>query len=265
MILLVILVILIAVFLFMVFPSVGREDIKKQFKGLMVAHRGLFTPKEQTVPENSMAAFKAAIDKNYGIETDLRFTKDKEVVLFHDNTLKRMCGCDMKVSDLTLEELKAFTLANSDERIPTFKEFLSLVDGKVPLILEFKADYGEEAELCSAAEKQLADYKGQYCIESFNPRAVQWYKKNRKGVCRGQLAMKAGEAKPIKVLAGSFMLNFLARPDFAAYDMRNPENIFFRLQKLLGAMPVGWTVVSEEQLSKLDNCCDSYIFEGFEP
>lgn len=265
MIALIVVLVIIAIFLFLVFPSVGRKEIKRPFKGLLVAHRGLFTPKVQTVPENSLAAFKAAIEKGYGIETDLRFTKDKEIVLFHDNDLKRMCGCETKVSALTLEELEAFTLAESGERIPTFKEFLKLVDGKVPLILEYKADYGEEAELCAAANQLLKEYKGLYCVESFNPKAMAWYKKHRKDICRGQLAMPPKKRGIIDILAGSFMLNFYSRPDFAAFDMRSPKNFFFKLQRCLGAMPVGWTITSKEQLAEMEGLCDSNIFEGFNP
>ncbi len=253
-----------ALLLFLTFPSGRRHEFEKKLDGLFIAHRGLFNNKNG-VPENSMEAFSLAVAKGYGIETDLRLTADGEVVIFHDNTLKRMCGVDKRVDEFTLQELREFSLLDTKCRIPTLKEFLKLVDGKVFLVLEFKCDNKDCSELCSKVNEILKNYTGDYCMESFYPPAVGWYKKHRKDIMRGQLAMPYKGNNPAKKVAGMYLANCLSRPDFVAFDVRASKNIFFRLQKFLGAYPVGWTVVSAEQLGNVKNDFKAYIFEGFEP
>lgn len=253
-----------AIFLFLICPTIRRHKDREKIKGLYIAHRGLFD-NERGIPENSMEAFSLAVAKNYAIETDLRLTADGEVVMFHDNTLERMCGINSRVDEFTLAELRSLRLLDTDNKIPTFKEFLQLVDGRVMLVLEFKCTDKDCNELCNKANAILEDYKGDYCIESFYPGAPQWYKKHRKDIMRGQLAMPYKGKDIAKRIAGMYMANCLSRPDFAAFDVRGSKSIFFKLQKLLGAFPVGWTVVSREQLKEIENDFKAYIFEGFEP
>ena len=85
-----------------------------------------------------MKAFRLAVEKGYGIELDVQLSADGIPVVFHDNTLTRMCGVNRRVRELTLAELKALSLGGTEERIPTFQEFLEMVDGRVPLIVEIK-------------------------------------------------------------------------------------------------------------------------------
>lgn len=251
-------------FLYLVFPSMRRHKDRAKIKGMMIAHRGLHSI-ENGIPENSMEAFILAAAKGYGIETDLRLTADGEIVLFHDNTLKRMCGIEKNVDEFTLEELRNFGLGGTDHKIPTLKEFLNMVDGRVMLVLELKCTDKDCEKLCIKANEILSKYKGDYCIESFYPGAVRWYKNNRKDIMRGQLAMPYKGNDTLKKIAARFMANVLSRPDFSAFDVSAVNNPFFVLQRLLGACPVGWTVKSEEELEKVKKYCDAYIFEGFEP
>ena len=138
------------------------------------AHRGLHSvrkgqAREATkIPENSLAAFELAVRANYGIELDVRLTRDKKVVVFHDENLLHMCGVDKKVSELTLSELKTLRLADTDQTIPTFEEVLRLVDGKVPLLVEVKSDTVKNASLCIRTAKLLDFYSGPFAIQSFN-------------------------------------------------------------------------------------------------
>ena len=257
-------VIIAAVFLFLVFPSGRRHKDTEKLKGLLIAHRGLFN-NNAGIPENSMMAFSLAVSKGYAIETDLRLTADGEVVIFHDNTLERMCGLKEQVDALTLAELKKVKLLGTENQIPTLKEFLSMVNGRVMLVLEFKCTDKDCDTLCRKVNSILTHYKGDYCMESFYPGAVQWYKNNRKDIMRGQLAMKYRGKKLLNHIAGMYMANCLSRPDFAAYDVNNANSPFFKLQKLLGAFPVGWTYTSQKQLEELKSDFEAYIFEGFEP
>ena len=104
-------------------------------KNIPVAHRGLHN---ETLPENGMGAFRAAMREGYTIETDVRLSKDGEIMVFHDDHLFRMTGANLAVADCTAEELSRLKLGESNERIPLFSEFLSTVDGQVPLLIEIK-------------------------------------------------------------------------------------------------------------------------------
>ena len=124
------------------------------------AHRGLHA--KPTIPENSMAAFARAVEAGYGIELDLHLTRDGKLAVIHDASLKRTCGVNLKIEDLTLAEARDYPLEESDERIPEFCDFLRLVDGKVPLVVELKAEGRNEKALTDAAMRALADYTGLY-------------------------------------------------------------------------------------------------------
>jgi len=157
------------------------------------AHRGLHT-KDKAVPENSLAAFTAAVDAGYGIELDIRLAADGEVVVFHDYTLLRMCGAPGRVADLTLAQLRELKLLDTDQGIPTLWETLYVVKGKVPLLVELKSG-PQHKRLCEEAWKILRTYEGDVCIQSFDPRMVRWYKKHVPGLLRGQLAARPKELR----------------------------------------------------------------------
>lgn len=232
--------------------------------GLNIAHRGLHGQSENT-PENSIAAFLEAAAHGYAIENDIHLIADGNVVVFHDYTLKRMCGVDIELEKCTLEELKKYTLKGSDEKIPTLKECLSVVDGRVPLLIEFKTEsFKNYKALCAAADKILSEYNGKYFVQSFFPPVLHWYRKNRSDILRGQLAT-SGEKGMLKRILGLLMFNFISRPDFVSYDINHSGNIMFRLTKLLGAFPAGWTFRSAEQLDKKKKIFKAYIFENFMP
>ena len=140
--------------------------------GKYIAHRGLHS---DLVPENSLTAFRLAVEKCLSIELDVRLTKDCRIVVFHDNDLMRMCGIEGKVFDYTYEQLSAFKLKNSDEKIPLLSEVLKTVDGKVPLLIELKggALFGE---LESRLDHMMKKYKGEFAVQSFNPFSVMWFR-----------------------------------------------------------------------------------------
>ena len=119
--------VLIIVYIKMIDPGKKRKHPVLNVK--YYAHRGLHG--EEGIPENSMAAFRKAVDAGYGIELDVQVTKDKIPVVFHDFTLQRVCGQEGKVCDYTYEELQKFHLCRSVETIPLFEDVLKLVDGNV--------------------------------------------------------------------------------------------------------------------------------------
>lgn len=260
--------ILVILYLLMIMPRMIRKADAAPFRSVLYAHRGLHNNQSEA-PENSMNAFARAVEGGYGIELDIQLSKDKVPVVFHDFTLKRVCGADGKVSDYTFEELQQFRLCGSEEKIPRFEDVLRLVDGKVPLIVEFKIER-LDTSLCPIADKLLRDYKGSYCMESFNPLGVFWYRRNHKEVMRGQLSdafLKDEQFNGLLYfLLENLMFNFLTKPDFIAYNHKYSYKLSRRLAHgFYHNTAVAWTIKSEEELQAARKHFDLYIFDSFIP
>ena len=228
-----------------------------------IAHRGLHT---DTLPENSLGAFENAIKKGYPIETDVHLLSDGTVVIFHDDSLKRMTDSDGYIKNLTAEELKKYKLAGTEYSIPTLDEFLELVAGRVPVLFEIK-NSGKVGELEKALYEKLKGYKGEYAVQSFNPFSLEWFKNNAPEVLRGQLS---GCFKNSDL--GFFKRLFLKRmalnkkvsePHFIAYEAKCLPNRYVRKYKHLPLL--AWTVRSQEEYMHVIKFCDNIIFENFEP
>ena len=256
------------VYLLLIMPRIVGKPDTEPFKQHLYAHRGLFD-NESDAPENSLKAFKKAVESGFGIEMDVQLTKDKKAVVFHDGNLERMCNAKGKVKEFTFEELQQFSLAKSQEKIPLFTDVLKVVDGKVPLIIEYKID-DTNPLVCEIGNEILKDYKGLYCIESFNPFGVNWYKKHRKDIVRGQLSeefIKNGmERKLLYFVVANLLTNFWTKPDFIAYNAINYKNLSRRICRYLyGNFAVTWTIKSQEQLDAMRKHFDIFIFDSFVP
>lgn len=237
-------------------------------RGWSYAHRGLHG---KGIPENSMAAFRAALDGGYGIEFDLHLLRDGNLAVIHDSLLKRTTGKDGRVEDLTVEELKNYRLEGTEETIPTFRELLELYAGKAPLIVELKPVDGNHAALCEAACAMLEDYKGVYCMESFDPRCVRWLKENRPEIIRGQLSENFLKSDPkmslgLRLVLTHQMMNFLSVPDFVAYKFADRKSTSpYVCRKFWKAQGVSWTLKTKEEYDTAVKEGWLPIFEGFEP
>ena len=256
------------VYLAAIMPRIFKRPDYSSLKGYYYAHRGLHD-NNSDAPENSMAAFRKAVDAGYGIELDVQLTKDRIPVIFHDDTLKRVCGVDGYVKDYTYKELLQFNLCKSHEKIPKLKEFLNFVNGRVPLIIEFKFPE-KPSVVCKTADQIIQNYNGAYCIESFHPLAVRWYKTHHPEVIRGQLASNfkkaSGKESPPEGLVHFLITNFLFRPDFIAYDHRYKNNISRLLCRyLFRSLSISWTIRSQKEFDACKNDYDLCIFEGFQP
>jgi len=260
------LIILFLLYLFLVAPRmIGRAD-RTLFLNRHYAHRGLFDNRSEA-PENSLAAFHKAVEAGYGIEFDVQLSKDDKLVVFHDDTLKRMCGVEGKVWDYTLEELQQMKLLQSEETIPTLEAVLAEIDGKVPLIIEYKLDR-VQTKVCELADRVLDRYKGPYCIECFHPLAVLWYRKNRPKIMRGQLCEEhfrneRFKGKPVYVIMSYLLTNFVTRPDFIAYNYRHAHNISRRVCRILGGLAVAYTIKSAEAYEQAKKDFELIIFDSF--
>ena len=219
----------------------------------LIAHRGLHS---DTVGENTLLSFEKAIAKNYIIELDLHLTRDKEIIVYHDNNLKRLTGIDKDVKDLTYEEIKKITL-KTGEHIPKFSEALKVIDGKVPLLIELKTD-NKCGVLESEVVKYLDNYKGKFAIQSFNPLSLYWFKKHRKDYIRGQLVTLEYNFNFITNLICKYMvLNPIIKPDFISMNIKRLPNQRIRNKYIL----IGWTVRNKKDLQKFKNNCDNLICE----
>ena len=243
-------------------------DGLQSLRGWSYAHRGLHGPGR---PENSMAAFRAALNKGYGIEFDLHLLKDGNLAVIHDSFLKRTTGAEGRIEDLTTEDLKNYRLEGTEEVIPTFRELLELYGGKAPLIVELKPENGNQAALCQAACDMLELYDGVYCIESFDPRCIKWLRKNRPDLIRGQLSenfLKSDSKMPLSLRFALThqLMNFGCTPDFVAYKFADRKGISpWVCRKIWKAQGVSWTLKTKADYDTAVKEGWLPIFEGFEP
>lgn len=238
-------------------------------RGWSYAHRGLHG---NGVPENSMAAFRAALEAGYGIELDIHLMKDGTLAVMHDESLQRTTGKGGRLEDLTVAELDQFTLEGTSEKIPLFRDVLALFDGKAPIIVELKPVDGNHAALTKAACDMLDQYHGVYCLESFDPRCIHWLKNNRPELIRGQLTENfiANKKSPLpfwmKAILTHQVENFLVMPDFVAYKFADRKTLSnFLVRKLWGAQGVTWTLKTPQEYAEAVGEGWIPIFEGFRP
>ena len=262
------LLILAAIYLFAIRCRSGHPGLK-DFQGWAYAHRGLHG---NGIPENSMAAFKAALDHGYGIELDVHLLADGNLAVIHDSLLNRTTGLAGHIEDLTTAQLKDYRLEGTEETIPEFMDVLTLYNGKAPLIVELKPENGNHADLTEAACKMLETYKGVYCLESFDPRCVAWLKKNRPNLVRGQLTENFVKRKNnlpdyLKFVLTHYLMNFQCVPDFIAYQYKDRKNTISNTlcRKLWKAQAVSWTLKTMEEYNTAVAEGWIPIFEDFEP
>ena len=240
-----------------------------QLRGWRYAHRGLHG---NGAPENSLAAFRRAVEGGYGMELDIHLLKDGNLAVLHDHSLKRTAGADVNIEDLTAEDLANYTLEGTQERIPLFDEVLELYAGKAPIIVELKAERGNHAALSKAVCDRMDSYEGVYCLESFDPRVTLWLKKNRPCQCRGQLGenyLRATKVKLpgiLKFLLAHQLENFLVVPDFVSFRFSDRKLLgVWMARTLWGAQGVTWTIKTQEDYDTAVKEGWLPIFEGFRP
>ena len=240
---------------------------KSWLRSVPVAHRGLHDI-GSGVPENSRAAFRAAISAGYPIECDVRLSADGEPVVFHDADLKRLTGTEGRVDAFAAAALTNLPLLGTAETPPLFTDFLDLVGGKVPLLIEIK-NYGNEpaAPLSAATWAKLKAYAGDYAVQSFSPHVVAWFRDHAPHVPRGQIATDPAELKALdensrKALAAALDAGH-GDPDFIAYDVKLLPAALTARAKAAGKPVLTWTVRTEEQRARAAAHADNIIFEGF--
>lgn len=255
----------IILYLFSIFPRISRRKEMSRYQDVKFAHRGYHSSKH-LIPENSLAAFKAAARHKYGIELDVHLTRDGEVAVFHDDTLKRLCGADGRIESYTYSELQQFFLLHTSEKIPLLSDVLAFVDGRVPLLIELKIP-GPSLRICEKTCEILKSYKGPYLIQSFNTMGLCWFRLHAPHILRGQLssnltADQTGEPYILKFMAKHLLFNFLGRPDFISYKLKDLPEISVWICRRIFRTPVAvWTLCTEQSLLAGDLHYDMQIFE----
>ncbi|MCI8733475.1 MAG: hypothetical protein HFE29_04005 [Clostridia bacterium] len=235
-----------------------------------IAHRGLHNSE---YPENSIPAFEKAVEHNFNIEIDVHLSKDNRLVVFHDNSLKRVCGIDKLVKKCTLAELKSYKLKDTEYTIPTFEEFLACIDGRVGILCEIKGVNPLDKSIIKATIEALKNYKGNIALQSFNFGAVKYGRKNCDLPVGGLYTWCSPDTKNPRWFWSSWMgklwLVKSTKPQFIAYDIRAcasnlSENKW--LKKWATKLPIiTWTVNSEQCIEDARKYANNIIFEDLNP
>lgn len=224
------------------------------------AHRGLFGA---GVPENSMSAFRAAAAEGLGIELDVQRSSDGQPVVFHDDALDRLTGESGPVLRRSAEQLGRIALSGSAgvDTIPTLRQVLAQVAGRVPVLIEIKSDGDPRiAALCLAVRRVLEGYVGPHAVMSFDPRVSHWYAVHSPHTVRG-LVVSEGEDRALAGKIRRRLALWHARPDFLAYDVRDLPSRFATGQRRRGLPVLTWTVRSDEHRARAADHADAEIFE----
>lgn len=231
------------------------------------AHRGLHDT-AAGIPENTMAAFDAAVASGYAIELDVRQMRDGVVVVFHDKDLRRACGLDRNLAELGWGEVQPLGLFGSKHGIPRLAEVLTRIAGRVPLLIEVKEDSGHPG-IERALHEMLSQYNGPFALQSFSPRIVRWFRKSPIDAPLGLVAGPIGDARVglWKKLSSRSLLGVLvSRPHFINYDLRATPNPWLDRVSRLGSLPViCWTVKTERDKQKAEAQGFNYVFENVRP
>ncbi|HZH51593.1 MAG TPA: glycerophosphodiester phosphodiesterase family protein [Microvirga sp.] len=239
-----------------------------------IAHRGLHD-KANGVIENTISAAEAAIARGFPIELDVQLTADNEAVVFHDFDLDRLTGetgpvVARKLADLTKIDV---TGAKGGDKIPSLKQFLDKVAGRVPLVVEIKSRFNGDVTLTKRVCEILADYSGPFVVKSFDPYIVANLRMSAPSITRGIIGELHYASKNDSSMSAelkhrlSNLLHFSeSQPQFVSWKVDDLPCAGPYLCKVLGNLPVmAWTVRNPDQRARAEKFADQMVFEGFLP
>lgn len=235
-----------------------------------IAHRGLHAP---GVPENSLAAAQAAIEAGYGIELDIQPARDGTPLVFHDHDLRRLTGAEGLVSGLDPQALAGLRLLGTDQPVPTLRQFLDLVDGRVPLLIEIKdQDMGlgrNIGRLHDAVAQALQGYGGTVAVMSFNPHVVEAFHRIAPHVPVGltTCGFDADDWPGIPEERRSHLAGISdfdsSGACFVSHDKRDLANPRLDALKAQGVPVLCWTIRSPAEEALARRVADNITFEGY--
>ena len=236
-----------------------QTDAAAELGGWAYAHRGLH---DTQIPENSIASFSAAIDAGLGIECDIRKSSDGRAMVFHDDDLERLTSRSGKMGSRSVGDLTSITLTGSEELIPTLRDTLDHVAGRVPMLLEVKIDGDRPVDpLCRAIRRDLEGYTGAVGVMSFDARVAAWFASRLPDLPRGLVVTEQDN----RTLSASFARRADMRkadPHFVALDVRDLPSRFAKKQAAADMMLFSWTVRSAPLLDAAQEAGAMPILEG---
>lgn len=228
-------------------------------KDAPIAHRG-YHDMNKLVWENTLSAFSRAVEAGFGIECDLQLAADSVPVVFHDHRLERLCGIKGDVRERTSAELGMLAVGGTSDRIPTLKQMLKLVAGKVPLVIEIKGRPGEDDGFVEAILDDLEGYDGKLALMSFDHHIL----KELKAVGSPYpVGLTAEGVKPEEFFRHDEAMQFGL--DFISYHHGHLPNSFVTAQRQAGVPVITWTVRDEKARAHTYTHADQMTFEGFDP
>jgi glycerophosphoryl diester phosphodiesterase len=220
---------------------------------LPIAHRGLHS-NANNIYENTKESFLAAVNENYAIECDVVLSKDHEVVVFHDENLKRLCNLDKNVSSLTMNELRSLKIYESNSNIISLDEMLHVVSAHVPIIIEIKGKFTPFIE--ERIQEIIRSYRGPIALKTFNLKSVEWLIKFLPYVYKGLV---------IDSNTNNFEAILDLNIDFVSCDIEFIESNLIDRVKKKGLPIITWTVDNEDKKKKANLIADNIIFENIRP
>jgi glycerophosphoryl diester phosphodiesterase len=224
-----------------------------------IAHRGLHDG-NHAIWENTLSAFRRAIEGGYGIECDLQYASDAAAVVFHDDDMERLCNMKSDVRAKTSAELSLISIGGTADKVPSLKALLKLVKGHTPLVLELKGRKGDDEGFASTVLETLEGYEGEVALMSFDT----WLLEELKSLeCPYPVGLTAEGVKAADLdLHRKAMAYGL---DFISYNVMHLPNAFVTEQRQKGVPVISWTVRTPEVAAYSAEQVDQMTFEGFIP
>jgi len=250
----------------MFWPALDIESSALDFLARQpFAHRGLHDA-ALGVPENSLAAFDRAILRGYGIELDVRTTRDGNVVVFHDATLDRMTETTGELIRKSVRELQKIRLRGSFETLRPLHDVLDHVRGRVPVLIEVKASDRRYMPACLAVRRALEGYRGRVAVMSFHPGVPAWYAEHAPKIVRG-LVMTEAARRPLspydlRARIRRQALVWRAKPHLIAFDVQRLPSRFAARAREHEIKLLTWTVRDDAAHALAAKFADQVIFEG---
>lgn len=224
-----------------------------------IAHRG-YHDLNRTVWENTLAAFERAVEAGFAIECDLHLAADGVPVVFHDDMLERLCSLPGRTRDKLSTELALLTVGGTRERIPTFKQLLALVAGRVPIVVELKGCEGDDDDFAGAVLEDLDGYEGPVALMSFD----HWLLRDLRALeCPYPLGLTAEGQRNEDLQRHEDAMRLGL--DFVSYCAFHLPNRFIDGVRESGKPVITWTVRDEAALAHSMRHADQITFEGFDP
>lgn len=238
-----------------------------------IAHRGLHDANQGLI-ENSPSAARAAIAAGFAIECDVQLTRDGEAVVFHDFDLARLTSARGDLIDFDADMLRTIQLKGASDTIVGLTEFMQLIGGRVPLIIEIKSRFNGDLSLTARTAAVVAAFPDHpVALKSFDPACVAALRDLCPDRPRGVVGMNDygdHEFARLSIDERHALANLLhypvSRPDFLSWRVRDLQSgVPFLWRQACRQPLMSWTIRSTVDRAMAAEYADQMVFEGFNP